>query len=215
MLTEDGGSLGENLLVGGFFRGAIAQRISTARTPSVGKEKLDTKLRNQPVICLSVDFTHCGSDGIRVGQQQITMTAAAVKQIRTAETTRIQHKVDVILHEQLQKEGTAAECALCAAGGDGINEFLNTGNISGVQKKNVGFAEISVGRLQIIPPIVNPLCQQIFADAGADGSGNFQMVIQRNILALRAIGAGRHGGRAFFQQGKQRIQPFRAIADVR
>ena len=102
MLTENSGSLGENLLVGGFFRGAIAQRISTARTPSVGKEKLDTKLRNQPVICLSVDFTHCGSDDIRVGQQQIAMTAAAVKQIRTAETARIQHKVDVILHEQLQ-----------------------------------------------------------------------------------------------------------------
>lgn len=36
MLTEDSGSLGENLLVGGFFRGAIAQRISTARAPAIG-----------------------------------------------------------------------------------------------------------------------------------------------------------------------------------
>lgn len=36
MLTEDGGSLGENLLVGGFFRGAIAQRIRTARAPAIG-----------------------------------------------------------------------------------------------------------------------------------------------------------------------------------
>ena len=120
-----------------------------------------------------------------------------------------------MLHEQLQKERPAAERAERLVGSHGVQKFLYAGNIRRIQQKSVFLPKSGLFQKEPLFIISLSGAQQIFADAGADGSGNFQMVIQRNILALRAIGAGRHGGRAFFQQGKQRIQPFRAIADVR
>ena len=106
------------------------------------------------------------------------MTAAAVNQVGAAQSAGAEHFVHIVLHEHLQEERAAAQGALCARRRHGINEPLNAGHIRRDHQKRRFPAEngLMVKQPRLIVRLLR--LQQIFADAGANGGGHFEMVIK-------------------------------------
>ena len=122
----------EQLFVGGVRGGGVGQGVAAARLPRMSQKQLTAELLLQPAVETTVPFP----DGINrrrgIGQQQIAMSAAAVNQVGAGEAAAGQKLVDVMLHQQFQKEGAAAQGFEGARGVDGVQELLDAGNISGI-----------------------------------------------------------------------------------
>ena len=71
----------------------------------------------------------------RTGQQEIAVPAAAVNDVGPGQTAAVQQLVHVVLHEQFQKERTAAEGPQGTLGMDGVDEPLDAGKVGGVEQE--------------------------------------------------------------------------------
>lgn len=63
------------------------------------------------------------------------MPAAAVNDVGPGQAAAIQQLVHVVLHEQFQKERTAAEGPQGTLGMDGVDEPLDAGKVGGVEQE--------------------------------------------------------------------------------
>ena len=129
------------------------------------------------------------------------MAAAAVDDIGPGQAAAVQKLVHVVLHEQLQKERTAAEGAQGTLGVDGVDEPLDAGKVGGIEQEDRFPAQLrgsvqqgkGVGLLQIL------------ADAGRQSRRQLELVIEGNIPVLFPRGVGRQGAALGFQQPQQRV----------
>ena len=63
------------------------------------------------------------------------MPAAAVNDVGPGQAAAVQQLVHVVLHEQFQKERTAAEGPQSTLGVDGVDEPLDAGKVGGVEQE--------------------------------------------------------------------------------
>ena len=104
-----------------------------------------------------------------------------------------------MLHEQFQKERTAAEGTQGTLGVDGVDEPLDAGKVGGVEQERRFPAQLcgsvqqgkGVGLLQVL------------ADAGRQSRRQLELVVEGNIPVLFPRGAGRQGAALGFQQAQQ------------
>ena len=115
----------EQLFVGAFFSRGIGQVVAGAGRPCVGQKQLGAELLLQPAVELPIPpgqgIGHSGS----IGQQHIAVPAAAVNQVGAGHAAPGQKLVQIVLHEQLQKERPAAQGAQGVFGMDGIKKLLD------------------------------------------------------------------------------------------
>ena len=129
------------------------------------------------------------------------MPAAAVNDVGPGQAAAVQQLVHVVLHEQFQKERTAAEGPQGTLGMDGVDEPLDAGKVGGVEQERRFPAQLcgsvqqgkGVGLLQVL------------ADAGRQSRRQLELVVERNIPVLVPRGAGRQGAALGFQQAQQRV----------
>ena len=98
----------EQLFVGAFFSRGIGQVVAGAGRPCVGQKQLGAELLLQPAVELPVPPGQGIGHGGSVGQQHIAVPAAAVDQVGAGHAAPGQKLVQIVLHEQLQKERPAA-----------------------------------------------------------------------------------------------------------
>ena len=132
----------EQLLIGAALGGGIGQVVAGAGRPCVGQKQLGAELLLQPAVELPVPPGQGIGHGGGVGQQHIAVPAAAVNQVGAGHVAPGQKLVQIVLHEQLQKERPAAQGAQGVFGVNGIKELLDAGKIGGVEQKNVLPAKI-------------------------------------------------------------------------
>ena len=205
----------EQLFVGAFFSRGIGQVVAGAGRPCVGQKQLGAELLLQPAVELPVPpgqgIGHSGS----VGQQHIAVSAAAVDQVGAGHAAPGQKLVQIVLHEQLQKERPAAQGAQGVFGMDSIKELLDAGKISGIEQKDVLLAKILLLLKKCLAQVGDVVCLHIFADARRNGCGGLGVVKQRNIRAFAGKGAGRKTAELRFQQTQQRVDPLRLRLQIR
>ena len=205
----------EQLFVGAFFSRGIGQVVAGAGCPCVGQKQLGAELLLQPAVELPVPpgqgIGHSGS----VGQQHIAVPAAAVDQVGTGHAASGQKLVQIVLHEQLQKERPAAQGAQGVFRMDGIKELLDAGKIGGIEQKNVLLAKILLLLKKRLAQVGDVVCLHIFADTSGDGCGGLGVIEQRNIRAFAGKGAGRKTAELRFQQTQQRVDPLRLRLKIR
>ena len=205
----------EQLFVGAFFSRGIGQVVAGAGRPCVGQKQLGAELLLQPAVELPVPpgqgIGHSGS----VGQQHIAVPAAAVNQVGAGHAAPGQKLVQIVLHEQLQKERPAAQGAQGVFGMDSIKELLDAGKIGGIEQKNVLLAKILLLLKKRFAQVGDVVCLHIFADARRNGCGGLGVVKQRNIRAFAGKGAGRKTTELRFQQTQQRVDPLRLRLQIR
>ena len=205
----------EQLLIGAFFCRGIGQVVAGAGRPCVGQKQLGAELLLQPAVELSVPpgqgIGHSGS----IGQQYIAVPAAAVDQVGSGHAAPGQKLVQIMLHEQFQKERPAAQGAQGIFGMDGIKELLDAGEIGGIEQKNVLLAKILLLLKKCLAQVGDVVCLHIFADARRNGCGGLGVVKQRNIRAFAGKGAGRKTAELRFQQTQQRVDPLRLRLQIR
>ena len=122
VLLGNGVDPAEQGLVGACLCGDIAQVVGAAGGPTVGQEQLHAELFVQPA-------------GGGAGQQEIAVPAAAVNDVSPGQAAAVQQLVHVVLHEQFQKERTAAEGPQGTLGMDGVDEPLDAGKVGGVEQE--------------------------------------------------------------------------------
>ena len=205
----------EQLFVGAFFSRGIGQVVAGAGRPCVGQKQLGAELLLQPAVELPVPpgqgIGHSGS----IWQQHIAVPAAAVDQVGAGHAAPGQKLVQIVLHEQLQKERPAAQGAQGVFGMDGIKKLLNAGKIGGIKQKNVFLTKILLLLKKRFAQIGDVVCLHIFADARRNGCGGLGVVKQRNIRAFAGKGAGRKTAELRFQQTQQRVDPLRLRLQIR
>ena len=205
----------EQLFVGAFFSRGIGQVVAGAGCPCVGQKQLGAELLLQPAVELPVPpgqgIGHSGS----VGQQHIAVPAAAVNQVGAGHAAPGQKLVQIVLHEQLQKERPAAQGAQGVFGMDGIKKLLDAGKISGIEQKSVLLAKILLLLKKCLAQVGDVVCLHIFADTRRNGCGGLGVVKQRNIRAFAGKGAGRKTTELRFQQTQQRVDPLRLRLQIR
>ena len=205
----------EQLFVEAFFSRGIGQVVAGAGRPCVDQKQLGAELLLQPAVELPVPpgqgIGHSGS----VGQQHIAVPAAAVNQVGAGHAAPGQKLVQIVLHEQLQKERPAAQGAQGVFGMDGIKELLDAGKISGIEQKNVLPAKILLLLKKRLAQVGDVVCLHIFADARRNGCGGLGVVKQGNIRAFAGKGAGRKTAELRFQQTQQRVDPLRLRLQIR
>ena len=205
----------EQLFVGAFFSRGIGQVVAGAGRPCVDQKQLGAELLLQPAVELPVPpgqgIGHSGS----VGQQHIAVSAAAVDQVGAGHAAPGQKLVQIVLHEQLQKERPAAQGAQGVFGMDGIKKLLDAGKISGIEQKSVLLAKILLLLKKCLAQVGDVVCLHIFADARRNGCGGLGVVEQRNIRAFAGKGAGRKTAELRFQQTQQRVDPLRLRLQIR
>ena len=143
------------------------------------------------------------------------MPAAAVNQVGAGHAAPGQKLVQIVLHEQLQKERPAAQGAQGVFGMDSIKELLNAGKIGGIEQKNVLLTKILLLLKKRLAQVGDVVCLHIFADARRNGCGGLGVVEQRNIRAFAGKGAGRKTTELRFQQTQQRVDPLRLRLQIR
>ena len=201
MLLGNGVDPAEQGLVGACLCGDIAQVVGTAGGPTVGQEQLHAELFVQPAVEGPVPVGKGLLHGGGVGQQEIAVPAAAVNDVGPGQAAAVQQLVHVVLHEQFQKERTAAEGPQGTLGMDGVDEPLDAGKVGGVEQERRFPAQLcgsvqqgkGVGLLQVL------------ADAGRQSCRQLELVIEGNIPVLFPRGAGRQGAALGFQQAQQRV----------
>ena len=205
----------EQLFVGAFFSRGIGQVVAGAGRPCVGQKQLGAELLLQPAVELPVPpgqgIGHSGS----VGQQHIAVSAAAVDQVGAGHAAPGQKLVQIVLHEQLQKERPAAQGAQSVFGMDSIKKLLDAGKIGGIEQKNVLLTKILLLLKKCLAQVGDVVCLHIFADARRNGCGGLGVVKQRNIRAFAGKGAGRKTAELRFQQTQQRVDPLRLRLQIR
>ena len=205
----------EQLFVGAFFSGGIGQVAAGAGCPCVGQKQLGAELLQQPAVELPVPpgqgIGHSGS----VGQQHIAVSAAAVDQVGAGHAAPGQKLVQIVLHEQLQKERPAAQGAQGFFGMDSIKELLDAGKISGIEQKGVLLAKILLLLKKRLAQVGDVVCLHIFADTRRNGCGGLGVIKQGNIRAFAGKGAGRKTTELRFQQTQQRVDPLRLRLQIR
>ena len=205
----------EQLFVGAFFSRGIGQVVAGAGRPCVGQKQLGAELLLQPAVELPIPpgqgIGHSGS----VGQQHIAVPAAAVDQVGAGHAAPGQKLVQIVLHEQLQKERPAAQGAQGVFGMDSIKKLLDAGKISGIEQKSVLLAKILLLLKKCLAQVSDVVCLHIFADARRNGCGGLGVVKQRNIRAFAGKGAGRKTAELRFQQTQQRVDPLRLRLQIR
>ena len=205
----------EQLFVGAFFSRGIGQVVAGAGRPCVGQKQLGAELLLQPAVELPVPpdqgIGHSGS----VRQQHIAVPAAAVNQVGAGHAAPGQKLVQIVLHEQLQKERPAAQGAQGVFGMDSIKELLDAREISGIEQKSVLLAKILLLLKKCFAQVGDVVCLHIFADARRNGCGGLGVVKQGNIRAFAGKGAGRKTAELRFQQTQQRVDPLRLRLQIR
>ena len=166
----------EKRLIRRVFRRRVGQIVPAAWSPTVRKIQPCSKLINQPVIDPAARLCNGDSRLLRIGQKQITVSAAAVEQIRPGKLAGREQLIDIVLHDQVQEEGAAAKRSKRVGGSDGVDKLLDAGEIRGIEQIYLLLSEGVLMQQQLISVIDNPLLQQIFTDAGADSRRDFQMV---------------------------------------
>lgn len=127
--------LARGSLVGACLCGDIAQVVGAAGGPTVGQEQLHAELFVQPAVEGPVPVGKGLLHGGGVGQQEIAVPAAAVNDVGPGQAAAVQQLVHVVLHEQFQKERTAAEGTQGTLGVDGVDEPLDAGKVGGVEQE--------------------------------------------------------------------------------
>ena len=205
----------EQLFVGAFFSRGIGQVVAGAGRPCVGQKQLGAELLLQPAVELPIPPGQGIGHGGSVGQQHIAVPAAAVNQVGAGHAAPGQKLVQIVLHEQLQKERPAAQGTQGVFGMDGIKKLLDAGKISGIEQKNVFLTKILLLLEKRFAQVGDVVCLHIFADARRNGCGGLGVVKQRNIRAFAGKGAGRKTTELRFQQTQQRVDPLRLRLQIR
>ena len=135
VLLGNGVDPAEQGLVGACLCGDIAQVVGAAGGPTVGQEQLHAELFVQPAVEGPVPVGKGLLHGGGVGQQEIAVPAAAVNDVGPGQAAAVQQLVHVVLHEQFQKERTAAEGTQGTLGMDGVDEPLDAGKVGGVEQE--------------------------------------------------------------------------------
>ena len=193
----------EQLLIGAALGGGVGQVVAGAGRPCVGQKQLGAELLLQPAVELPVPAGQGIGHGGGVGQQHIAVPAAAVNQVGTRHAAPGQKLVQIVLHEQLQKERPAAQGAQGVFGADGIKELLDARKIGGVKQKNALPAKIILLLKKRFTQVGDVVCLHIFAKARRNGCGGLGVVEQGNIRAVPGIDAGRETAKLRFQQPQQ------------
>lgn len=136
------------------------------------------------------------------------MPAAAVDHIGTGDTAPGQQFVQIMLHEQVQKERPAAQRAQGIFGVDRIEELLDAGKICRVEQKSVLFAESRFLLEQCPAQVCDAVCLHIPADACRHGRRSPGVVVKGNIGAFAVADAGREPAELRFQKAQQRVDRF-------
>ena len=131
MLLGNGVDPAEQGLVGACLCGDVAQVVGAAGGPTVGQEQLHAELFVQPAVEGPVPVGKGLLHGGGVGQQEIAVPAAAVNDVGPGQAAA----VHVVLHEQFQKERTAAEGPQSTLGVDGVDEPLDARKVGGVEQE--------------------------------------------------------------------------------
>ena len=102
------------------------------------------------------------------------MPAAAVNDVGPGQAAAVQQLVRVVLHEQFQKERTAAEGPQSTLGVDGVDEPLDAGKVGGVEQERRFPAQLcgsvqqgkGVGLLQVLADAGRQSVVEFFAKEG-------------------------------------------------
>ena len=199
----------EQLLIGAALGGGVGQVVAGAGRPCVCQKQLGAELLLQPAVELPVPPGQGIGHGSGVGQQHIAVPAAAVNQVGTRHAAPCQKLVQIVLHEQLQKERPAAQGAQGVFGADGIKKLLDAGKICGVKQKNALPAKIVLLLKKRFTQVGDVVRLHIFAKARRNGCGGLGVVEQGNIRAVPGIDAGRETAKLCFQQPQQLAELFR------
>ena len=121
---------------------------------------------------------------LRIRQQQICMSAAAVNTVRTRNTDASQNCIYQVLHQQFQIERACAQRFQRTVIRNGINKILYAGNINAVQEERLFPIERCCLCKQPLPIVCHSLCIEIFPDAAPECRSQLAVVKQRNICNL-------------------------------
>ena len=135
----------------------------------------------QPIVEAGVPCGNGQEHLRRVGQQNVAVAAAGVQQVHPAGAAGGKQLVDVMLHQQLQKEGAAAQRGQRPLCRHGKKELLNAGKIGGI--KQTGFF-IPEFRLQTAARGTG--ARQIACRAGGEGSCDLLVVVKGDVRRVMA-----------------------------
>ena len=136
-------------------------------------------------------------------------SAAAVNQVGAGHAAGVQQLVQIMLHQKVKKERTAAQADQGPRRADGVDEFLYARKVRRIQHKHRHIVKTCrrVRQRLLLFAVVR-------GGAGGNGCRDFCLIVQRNIRVFGVRGIRREAAEPHFQQVQQGIRARRALRQI-
>ena len=185
----------------------VGQVIRTACHPGTCKVQVGSIVLKKPGTQAILELAQSLLDLQRVRQQHVSMSPAAVQQVRPRKTEALKQLVGNVLQQQLEVHAAGPQLFEGAASADVVDEVLNSAHVTGIQEEHrLTVVTRRSGRVkQRGAEICRPLRGQVVVDACGDSCRCFSMVVERHVHQLCPVCRRGHRARCGLKQVEQRV----------